>query len=208
MDLRCENVPRRAAPAPASGPSVLIDASSLTRCRHRVYLDTAYRSLLVDTAEDAGVQMRREAAAAYRAEIRDTLVAADPQSWVVVSPSMSRSMQVRATRAACESGVERIWNATFPDDEDAGRRGRCDMLVRDPDGGYIPVLVVNHKVTDPGSGAVTTPFTSWAPLSIPRARCDRSYGTSWRPCTCIGSWAASVRPVRRREPVSSASVPR
>ncbi|WP_328813905.1 TM0106 family RecB-like putative nuclease [Rhodococcus sp. NBC_00297] len=154
-------------PAPASGPSVLIDASSLTRCRHRVYLDTAYRSLLVDTAEDAGVQMRREAAAAYRAEIRDTLVAADPQSWVVVSPSMSRSMQVRATRAACESGVERIWNATFADDEDAGRRGRCDMLVRDPDGGYIPVLVVNHKVTDPGSGAVTTPFTSWAPALDP-----------------------------------------
>ncbi|WP_042573527.1 TM0106 family RecB-like putative nuclease [Rhodococcus sp. MEB064] len=141
----------------------MVDASSLTRCRHRVYLDTAYRSLLTGTAENAGAQMRREAATVYRAAVRESLVSADPDAWVVVSPSMPRHLQVSATRRACDAGVERIWNAVFADDEDAGRRGRCDMLVKDPAGGYIPVLVVNHKVTDPGSGAVTTPFDTWAP---------------------------------------------
>ncbi|MGB6183296.1 MAG: TM0106 family RecB-like putative nuclease [Rhodococcus sp. (in: high G+C Gram-positive bacteria)] len=146
-----------------SSPPVLLDASTLTRCRHRVYLDTAYRSLLAGTTENPGVQMRRDAAAAYRLEVREAFLAADPAAWVVVSSTMPRSMQVRATRQACDEGAQRIWNAVFADDAESGQRGRCDMLVRDPAGGYIPVLIVNHKVTDPGSGAVTSPLESWAP---------------------------------------------
>lgn len=141
----------------------MIDAATLTRCRHRVYLDTAYRSLIADVPEDTGVQMRREAAAVHRLVVKDALMAADPVGWVVVPSELSHAARVRRTTRALEDGARYVWNATFADDAEAGRRGRCDLLIADPAGGYIPVLVVNHKVTDPGSGAMTSPFGRWEP---------------------------------------------
>ncbi|WP_029930489.1 TM0106 family RecB-like putative nuclease [Nocardia otitidiscaviarum] len=55
-----------------------------------------------------------------------------------------------ATMAACAAGVDRIWGALLPQEPDTGRRGGCEILWRDADrGGYIPIIVVNHKVTDP-----------------------------------------------------------
>ena len=148
--------------AAASHAPVLLDAGSLTRCRHRLYLDTAYGALLRGEPENPGVRQRREAAQAHRENIRAQLAAADPMQWTEIDEPTARAA-ADATIAACRAGVERIWNAVLPLERDTGRRGRSELLVRDASGGYIPVIVVNHKVTDPGRGARTTPLTHWAP---------------------------------------------
>lgn len=45
------------------------------------------------------------------------------------------------------------------------------MLIRDDEGGgYIPVIVVNHKVTDPGQGAITSGLFEWEPAVDPKRK--------------------------------------
>lgn len=142
--------------------SVLIDAGSLTRCRHRLYLDTAYSSLQRREPENPGVRQRREGAQAHRENIRE-MFAGDLAGWVEIDAPDARTASER-TLAACRRGAPWIWNAVLPAERGTGRRGRSEMLMLDPAGsGYIPIIVVNHKVTDPGRGAVTTPFGAWSP---------------------------------------------
>lgn len=130
--------------------AAFLDARALIGCRHRLLLDATHPEVLHGVAEDAGVQQRREAAAAHRQNVRDTLVGADPGKWVVIPPGQPARERAAATMAAMESGVERIWGGLLPQETDTGRRGGCEILWRDTDrGGYIPVVVVNHKVTDP-----------------------------------------------------------
>ena len=43
------------------------------------------------------------------------------------------------------------------------RRGGAELLVRLPGGGYVPVIVVRHRVSDPGSGALTAPLPDGRP---------------------------------------------
>ncbi len=96
------------------------------------------------------MQQRREAAAAHRLHVRDTLVGAAPELWTVIDPQQPAHLRAAATMAAMESGAERIWGGLLPQEPDTGRRGGCEILWRDTDrGGYIPVIVVNHKVSDP-----------------------------------------------------------
>ncbi len=143
-------------------PSVLIDAGSLTRCRHRLYLDTAYSALQRSEPENPGVRQRREAAQAHREAIR-AMFAAELDGWVEIDAADARTASER-TLAACRREAQWIWNAVLPAERDTGRRGRSELLMRAPSGtGYIPIIVVNHKVTDPGRGAVTSPLTGWTP---------------------------------------------
>ncbi|GAA3860618.1 TM0106 family RecB-like putative nuclease [Saccharothrix violaceirubra] len=83
------------------------------------------------------------------------LVGSDLIEIPVDAPTSARE---RATAEAMRSGVPYIWGAVLPRDEPGGRRGAIDLLVKD-DTGYVPVLVVRHKVTDPGRGARTSPVT-------------------------------------------------
>lgn len=133
------------------GPAVAyVDARALVGCRHRLHLDATHPERLLGVAEDAGVKQRRDAATAHRSRVRDTLVAADPQSWVIIDPDQPAAARAAATLRACAEGTPRIWGALLPQEPDTGRRGGCEILLRDVDrGGYIPVIVVNHKVTDP-----------------------------------------------------------
>ncbi|OZF07165.1 recombinase RecB [Rhodococcus sp. 15-1154-1] len=152
--------------------SVLIDAGSLTRCRHRLYLDTAYSALQRDEPENPGVRQRREAAAAHREATRAAFAATE-SGWTEIDAPDARSAS-EMTMAACRRKARWIWNAVLPLDHEHGRRGRSEMLMLDPSGaGYIPVIVVNHKVTDPGRGATTTPFDRWTP-SVDETRKVRS----------------------------------
>jgi predicted RecB family nuclease len=67
------------------------------------------------------------------------------------------------------AGAGFVWGAALPDDD--GRRGGADLLVRVPGGGYVPVLVVRHRITDPGEGAVTSPLVEPHPgAALPDAR--------------------------------------
>ncbi|HLS78589.1 MAG TPA: TM0106 family RecB-like putative nuclease [Nocardia sp.] len=119
-------------------------------CRHRLRMDAAHGRELRDVVEDSGVRQRREAAAAHRASVRDTLIAAAPDAWVVIDPELRAGARAEATVRACEAGAQWIWGALLPQEPDTGRRGGSEILMRDTDrGGYIPIIVVNHKVTDP-----------------------------------------------------------
>ncbi|NLU85073.1 TM0106 family RecB-like putative nuclease [Rhodococcus sp. HNM0569] len=141
-----------------------IDAGALTRCRHRVHLDAEYPQQLAAAPEDVGVKQRQEAAAQKREEVRTMYMAAEPGRWVRIEPDRPRRERAADTLAACAEGAERIWGAVLPTEPDTGRSGTSEMLFRDREhGGYIPVIVVNHKVTDPGSGALVSGLFDWAP---------------------------------------------
>jgi predicted RecB family nuclease len=131
-------------------PTAFIDARALIGCRHRLRLDATYPNALVGISEDAGVRQRRDAAVAHRARVRDALVGADPDAWVVIDPGLRAAERAEATMRACEIGAQHIWGGLLPQEPDTGRRGGSEILLRDADrGGYIPIIVVNHKVTDP-----------------------------------------------------------
>lgn len=132
------------------GRGSFVDARSLIGCRHRLHLDAVHPGAMSGVSEDSGVKQRREAAAAHRESVRDTLVEQAPHKWVVIDPTQTAAQRAQATMDACEAGADRIWGALLPQEPDTGRRGGCEILWRDDDrGGYIPVIVVNHKVTDP-----------------------------------------------------------
>ncbi|MGW0178572.1 TM0106 family RecB-like putative nuclease [Nocardia sp. NPDC003345] len=146
-----------------------LDARGLIGCRHRLGMDAAYPEMLAEVREDAGVQQRRAAAQAHRERVRDTLVAADPASWVVIDPALSARERAEATLRAFEAGAARIWGGLLPQESDTGRRGGAEIFLRDERGGYIPVIVVNHKVTDPRRPApaefhpLTSDLLRWHP---------------------------------------------
>ncbi|WP_227999319.1 TM0106 family RecB-like putative nuclease [Nocardia australiensis] len=136
--------------AAAGTPRAFVDARALIGCRHRLHLNAAHPDVLTGMAEDAGVRQRRDAASAHRAAVRDALIAADPDGWVVIDPGLRAGERAEATMRACAAGTHHIWGGLLPQEPDTGRRGGSEVLLRDLDrGGYIPVIVVNHKVTDP-----------------------------------------------------------
>src|SRR5690606_14981569 len=112
-------------------------------------LDATYPEQLAEVREEPGVQQRRGAAKAHRDRVRDTRVAEDPDSWVIIDPAQPARARADATLRACAAGAARIWGGLLPQEPDTGRRGGAEILLRDVAGGYIPVIVVNHKVTDP-----------------------------------------------------------
>lgn len=149
------------------GPSVpLLGADVLTRCGHRLYLDTAYHALLRDVAEPVGVTLRRDAARSHRDTVRLRLAQGRP-SMVVIDADAPTAERIAATLRACGDGVELIWGPRLPDDRRGGRRWRAEALLADPAGGYLPVLVVNHKVVDPGTGALVSDLDRFEPRVDP-----------------------------------------
>lgn len=157
--------------AAASAHSVVLGAAELTRCRHRIFKQSTAPVGLPMPEVPTGVRQRQDAAREHRAQIGETLQGQYGDTWVDASRperdaatgSRSRS-RAEITEDAMLDGVDRIWQAVFATQRDTGRRGGVELLMRDEVcGGYIPVLVVNHKVTDPGSGAVTSGLHEWAP---------------------------------------------
>ncbi|WP_436493047.1 TM0106 family RecB-like putative nuclease [Actinokineospora sp. HUAS TT18] len=139
--------------------TVLLDAGVVSRCRRRVHLehDPAARDAPRQAPDPTG-ELRKADAVAHRREIADQLKAVFGDRWVEIPTDARGSEREAATRAAIESGRDFIWAAQLPRDLEGGRRGGIDLLVR-TDGGYVPVLVVRHKVSDPGTGARTSPLT-------------------------------------------------
>ncbi|WP_043536005.1 TM0106 family RecB-like putative nuclease [Saccharomonospora cyanea] len=135
---------------------VLLDAGVVTRCRRRVHLDHDPTMRGAELAPpDPAAEQRIADAQAHRARIAEWLRAEAQGGWVAVPPELPAAERAELTRAALADGVALVWGATFPADRDGGRRGGINLLVRTT-GGYAPVLVVRHRITDPGSGARTT----------------------------------------------------
>ena len=158
--------------------SAVLGARNLTGCEHRLALDFAAADEAVDlAAADTAPEARRriEAAEAHRAHVIGLLhgFQSDRPDGVVVTVDDSASHRVRVeqTRQAVESGAEWIFRAAFPVDDEKGRRGHAEALLRAGDG-YLPIIVVNHRVTTPASpdrpadipaSLVTSPLFGWHP---------------------------------------------
>ncbi len=153
---------------------VLLDAAVTTRCRRRVHLEhdpDAGRSTGATAQEDAGgallpepdpgVEMRLADAAEHRAALAARFAEMLGASYRRV-PDGPRGERVAATLAlAADESVAAIGAAELPPAE--GRRGHAELLVR-ADGvgaaavGWYPLIVVRHRVSDPGDGALTSPL--------------------------------------------------
>jgi predicted RecB family nuclease len=145
---------------------VALDAAATSRCRRRVHLDhdpTAAGS--PRAPQDPALEQRRTDAAVHRVQIGERLAAAAGPAWHAVPGSAgpaeriaNSAERVAATAAAVAAEAPLIWGAVLPDAVGAGRRGGAELLVRTRSGGYLPIIVVRHRITDPGEGALTAPM--------------------------------------------------
>jgi predicted RecB family nuclease len=157
------------AGAPVATPRpVLLDAAATTRCRRRVHLEHVPVEDLVmgppgDEDADPGVAMRRADATAHRAALAARWAQLLGARWTAVPPASGSAARAAATLAVLAEagpGVDVVGGAELPAAE--GRRGGAEVLVRavpgDPASGWWPLIVVRHRVTDPGGGALTSPL--------------------------------------------------
>lgn len=113
---------------------------------------------------DPTAQQRIADAAAHREAIYQQLTEATggEANWVKVPRDLPAAERVEQTLKAFEDGVRYIWGALFPVDAAGHRRGGIDLLVH-TGRGYVPILVVRHRITDHGAGAPTTGLTDLDP---------------------------------------------
>jgi predicted RecB family nuclease len=152
--------------------AVLLDAAVVTRCRRRVHLE--HDPVAVDeprAALDATTQRRIADAVAHRRFVADHLAEYHTADWAEVSADLTPEQRCAATLALLRQGAPFVWGGSLPADVTGGRRGSVELLVRHR-GGYLPVVVVRHKVTDPGCGARTSPLAA-PTLSSARIDPDR-----------------------------------
>ena len=175
-------------PAPSRAVGVALDARDLTRCRRRIHLDHDPDAVgLPQALPDPAFEQRREDAARHRAGIA-AVIRRETGCFVVPADADAE----RATAAAVAEGAALIWGALLPAARGT-RRAPVELLVRVPEGGYVPVVVVRHRITDPGEGAVTSspdaPVARARRPSIVRGASGRTRGIScgWPTCTgCCG----------------------
>jgi predicted RecB family nuclease len=135
---------------------VLLDAAVVTRCRRRVHLEHDPAAAAVPRAAlDATAARRIADAAAHRRSVADRLAGYHTADWAEVSPGLPTEQRCAATLALLIGGAPFVWGGLLLADPENGRRGGVELLVRHR-GGYLPVIVVRHKVTDPGAGARTS----------------------------------------------------
>ncbi|WP_132876869.1 TM0106 family RecB-like putative nuclease [Tamaricihabitans halophyticus] len=140
---------------------VLLDAGAVTRCRRRVHLEHDQTMVDVELAPpDPAGEQRKADAAAHRRSVADEL-AAGREGWVEI-PSARPAERARATLAALAEGVPYIWGGLLPADREDGRKGGAELLLR-TEHGYVPLIVVRHKVSDPGEGANTSSLADLHP---------------------------------------------
>lgn len=151
--------------------SIVLDAVATTRCRRRVHLDFDPTAASAPRAlPDPALEQRRADAVAHRLRLGDVLAESAGHGWHPVPPGPATT-RAAETAAAVAAEAPLIWDAVLPDDVPMGRRGVADLLVRLPEGGYLPVIVVRHRITDPGDGALTAPLRSPGPQhAVPDAR--------------------------------------
>lgn len=138
---------------------MLLDAGVVTRCRRRVHLEHDPAAVDAERATlDPTTERRIADAVAHRRRVADGLAQQHAAGWREVPPDLPAPERQAATLALLNEGAPFVWGGLLPADPSGGRRGGAELLVRHR-GGYLPVIIVRHKVTDPGSGARTSPLT-------------------------------------------------
>ncbi|MEJ9078314.1 TM0106 family RecB-like putative nuclease [Gordonia malaquae] len=165
--------------------SAVLGARNLTGCEHRLALDFTEHGDAA--ASDASPEARRriEAAQGHRDHVITTLHGFQsdrtPSDVVTVEAGTHRE-RVEQTRRAVEAGATWIFRAALPTDVERGRRGHAEALFRLGDG-YLPIIVVNHRVTTlvngerpadaPPPTLRTSPLWGWRP-AVDATRSARS----------------------------------
>ncbi len=148
----------------------LLTSRDLAGCEHRLALDHLHSDETSDPVDDPSITRRKQAAAVHRARVAEQLtrIHRDGPHTVVAVPPVPMADRVAATLAACAGGTDWVLNAALPDDRRAGRRGGSEVLARVGDG-YVPVIVVNHRVSVPGTEGPTrtSPLFAWQPTDDP-----------------------------------------
>ncbi|MGV9479513.1 TM0106 family RecB-like putative nuclease [Gordonia aichiensis] len=165
--------------------AAVLHPRDLAGCEHRVALDFSHPELVRDRGDTPEAARRKESAQLRRERIRDLLTGLhsdEPPGTFVVVGDGPHARRVAATRDACAAQATWIWNATLPTDRDHGRRGHSELLLRvgaadDAASGYLPIIVVNHRVTYPAKNPrlhsaepptlVTSPLWGWVPAPDP-----------------------------------------
>lgn len=160
--------------------SAVLGARDLTGCEHRLALNTAARESGGDVhrPESPDAARRIEAAQAHRRQVLDTLralQAPQPTTTVWVDPDLPHAERAAQTLQACADGADWIFSAALPTDRGHGRRGHAEALIRHGEG-YLPLIIVNHRVTNAAKGdrdpeepvtLRTSPLESWRPAPDP-----------------------------------------
>ncbi|MFI5611216.1 TM0106 family RecB-like putative nuclease [Amycolatopsis sp. NPDC051903] len=147
------------------GNEVLLDAGAVSRCRRRVHLehDPAMREVPLPPPDPTAQQRIADATAHREAIVRRLVESSGPDAtWARIPRDLPVADRVRLTEEALAEGVRYIWGALLRADPIGHRRGGADLLVRTATG-YVPVLVVRHRITDRGQGASTTELTDLDP---------------------------------------------
>ncbi len=117
---------------------------------------------------DPAFEQRRDDAARHRTEVAAAIFGAT--GCVVIPATGGSEERLAATAAAVAQGAGLIWGALLPAAPYVRRSG-AELLVRLAEGGYVPVVVVRHRVTDAGDGAVTSPLSQpWPGAALPDPR--------------------------------------
>jgi predicted RecB family nuclease len=146
--------------------SVLLDAGVVTRCRRRVHLENDPTMAEVEKAPpDPTGEQRRADTMTHRRIVADRMSRMAGSAWTEIPLDAKAADRERATLAAMAAGAPFVWAPLLPRDPTGGRRGGIDLLVR-VSTGYVPLLVVRHKITDPGTGARTSPLSEPTPMGI------------------------------------------
>jgi predicted RecB family nuclease len=152
-DVRAGAVTPAVTGVPADGdrPAPLrLGPVTAGRCRRRIHLD---HDPAADRAArkppDPGAQLRLDDLAEHRRRVREQV--AQAMSATPGGPPVTGWAPDSADRPAA------IW---APPLTTPTRFGTPELLLRAPDGGYLPVLVRGHRTLDAGSGAVCSELAS------------------------------------------------
>lgn len=199
----------------ASPDERVVGPASGARCLHRVAREAGAEAGWWRWAPvDEGVRQRAMAAGDRRAGLRErALRGAGPgvrvvdvvgDRWTDLPGDLPDDDDEQRTLRALDEGATLVWGAALPADPCSGREGMRCTLAAVPGGGYVPALVVNHKVVDPRRGgsssrALVTRLLDWAPAPDPTLRVRRHPGDldrlvhAWHLLEAIGH--AAARPV-------------
>ncbi|MBB4134372.1 TM0106 family RecB-like putative nuclease [Gordonia humi] len=167
--------------------SAVLGARNLSGCEHRLALDATERGDAAASDVTPEARRRIDAAQSHRDAVIATLhgfQSDKPECAVITVDDGPHRDRVAATRAAVSSGADWIFRAALPTDVERGRRGHAEALVRVGDG-YLPLIVVNHRVT--------TPANPDRGPDAPPATLRTSPLWGWRPAVDAGRSARSQR---------------
>ena len=199
--------------ATGRGPdATVVGPASGARCLHRLARERdAAPGWWRSAPLDEGVRLRAMAAADRRAGLRErALRNAGPDvrvvdvvgdHWTDLPGDVPGDDDETTTLEALAAGATLVWGAALPADEVSGRQGLRCTLAAVPEGGYVPVLVVNHKVVDPrrragASEALVSRLLDWDPAPDPSLRVRRHPGDldrlahAWRLLEAVGHAAS------------------